>query len=345
MLSFQHLDIQVTGPRAAVFRDAIVELLEMELGSALTPQVKAGFQAILNYSAGAMIYVRREYSDRIQLLRTSWLAAMHARLGQDEEKDFTNDDKELEKFRNDEGLPDPNSKRAKKIQATKVPENFNEMFLFNAAVMGFHTGIEWMMQVLDQFENMVLNASNVNRLQEECDVLALRLIKIKEPIVFSEFKAIMLASLRSLVPKVWGVEHEVAWTWFWDNLERMIKAQIGQLKGQQRAVERFIRNLSEESVPELCRDVYRRFFEQTPSGQNYFKQSTTRLYFIAGKVLELCMEIYQRPRDMVEDISALGLRHVGYGILTEHFSPFVEAWSQAIYARSPVDISATMSNL
>lgn len=38
MLSFQHLDIQVTGPRAAVFRDAIVELLEMELGSALTPQ-------------------------------------------------------------------------------------------------------------------------------------------------------------------------------------------------------------------------------------------------------------------------------------------------------------------
>ncbi|CAK9035652.1 unnamed protein product [Durusdinium trenchii] len=75
MLSFQHLDIQVTGPRAAVFRDAIVELLEMELGSALTPQVKAGFQAILNYSAGAMIYVRREYSDRIQLLRTSWLAA------------------------------------------------------------------------------------------------------------------------------------------------------------------------------------------------------------------------------------------------------------------------------
>lgn len=40
------------------------------------------------------------------------------------------------------------------------------------------------------------------------------------------------------------------------------------------------------------------------------------------------MEIYQRPRDMVEDISALGLRHVGYGILTEHFSPFVEAEKQ-----------------
>ena len=33
----------------------------------------------------------------------------------------------------------------------------------------------------------------------------------------------------------------------------------------------------------LCRDVYRRFFEQVPSGQNYFKQSITRLYFIASK--------------------------------------------------------------
>lgn len=57
--------------------------------------------------------------------------------------------------------------------------------------------------------------------------------------------------------------------------------------GQQRAVERFIRNLSEESIPVLCRDVYKRFFEQAPSGQNYFKQSTTRLYFIASKAGDL----------------------------------------------------------
>ena len=191
------------------------------------------------------------------------------------------------------------------------------------------------------------------------------------------WKAVMLASLRSLIPKVWGVEHEargrlhealltswelspphIIWshthTWhtslrawlfsvfYWRLLHlacqhgehhrslgpgfgttwsacwnsslvsskarntrfvslciammgclwnsRIQLNQISQwedwrkpVPGQQRAVDRFIRNLSEESIPRLCRDVYRRFFEQAPSGQNYFKQSTTRLYFIASK--------------------------------------------------------------
>ena len=41
--------------------------------------------------------------------------------------------------------------------------------------------------------------------------------------------------------------------------------------------------------------------------------------------MEMCMEIYKRPREVMEDISALGLRHVGYGIPTELFMPFVEA--------------------
>lgn len=95
-------------------------------------------------------------------------------------------------------------------------------------------------------------------------------------------------------------------------------------------MERFIRSLSDESIPILCKDVYRRFFEQAPTGQNYFKQSVTRLFFIASKVMEMCMEIYQRPRELMEDISALGLRHVGYAVPTELFMPFVEAWSQAI---------------
>lgn len=336
-LSFQHLDIDVTTPRAGVFRDAICELLQQELGANLTTLALSGLQALLNYTAGAMIYVRREYSDRINILRASWIAASHARLAEQEEQaangqPLASMDRLPAAALEGEAEPASNSKRAKKIQATKVPENFNEMFCFNAAVMGFNMGINWMEAVLDQFENMVLNASNTNRLQEECDVLSLRLIKIKDPIVFAEFKAVMLASLRSLIPKVWGVEHEVAWTWFWDNLERMLKIQLGQLKGQQRAVDRFIRNLSEESIPRLCRDVYRRFFEQAPTGQNYFKQSTTRLYFIASKVMEMCMEIYKRPRELMEEISALGLRHVGYGIPTELFMPFVEAWSQSIYA-------------
>lgn len=35
------------------------------------------------------------------------------------------------------------------------------------------------------------------------------------------------------------------------------------------------------------------------------------------------MEIYAEPWRMIDDLSALGLRHVGYGVPTEMFAPFV----------------------
>lgn len=43
-----------------------------------------------------------------------------------------------------------------------------------------------------------------------------------------------------------------------------------------------------------------RFFQIAPAGQDHFKQSTTRLYFIADKIIEMTMEMYQQPRMMVE---------------------------------------------
>ena len=83
--------------------------------------------------------------------------------------------------------------------------------------------------------------------------------------------------------------HTPAWTYITSAFQGPMKEKLWSCcwPGQQRAVERFIRNLSEEMIPVLCRDVYKRFFEQAPSGQNYFKQSTTRLYFIASKAGDL----------------------------------------------------------
>jgi len=40
MLSFQHLDIEVTTPRAGVFRQAICDLLQQEIGANLSTQVR-----------------------------------------------------------------------------------------------------------------------------------------------------------------------------------------------------------------------------------------------------------------------------------------------------------------
>jgi len=184
--------------------------------------------------------------------------------------------------------------------------------------------------VLESFDALVKNVANSYRFQEECDTLTLRLSKHKGDIKLAEFKAVMLASLRSLVPNDWNSEHEVAWTWLWENVERMLKAVLGKPPIQQRALEKFFAGLHDAEKHTLRREVYAKFFALAPSGQEFFKQSTTRLHFIADKIVEMTLDMYIKPRRMSEDISALGLRHVGYGSPTEFFGPFVTACVGAV---------------
>ncbi|CAE7448441.1 Tgm3 [Symbiodinium pilosum] len=220
----------------------------------------------------------------------------------------------------------------------EVPTTFNEMFLFNAAVMGFGQST-WMHLVLDQFDDIVSNVANSYRLQEECDVLSLVLAQHPGSIRLSEFKAVMLASLRSLVPKEWDSNHEVAWNWLWENVERMLRSHMGKPQAHEEALGRFILSLSESSILFLRQELYRQFFAVAPAGQDYFKQSTTRLYFIADKIIEMTIEIFRSPRQMVVDISALGLRHVGYEVPTELFAPFVSAAVDVVRGMTSDDVA------
>merc|ERR1719414_2724862 len=187
-----------------------------------------------------------------------------------------------------------------------------------------------MNEVLASFDRIVVNISNSYRLQEECDVLSLTMDKFTDVINLGEYKAVMLASLRSLVPKDWNSAHEVAWSWLWENVERMIKALMGKPAQWQKALEKLWKSLDENSQALVRREVYAKFFALSPVGQDYFKQSTTRLHFIADRIVAMTLEIYKDPKKMVEDISALGLRHVGYGIPTDLFGAFVTACVQVV---------------
>merc|ERR1719409_1057389 len=48
----------------------------------------------------------------------------------------------------------------------------------------------------------------------------------------------------------------------------------------------------------------------------------------------MTLELYQNPVKMVDDVSALGLRHVGYAIPTEFFGPFVSASVEVLMTRT-----------
>merc|ERR1712187_932637 len=74
-LGFQHLDLEVTIPRVVIFRDAITDLLAVELGARLSKKGKEGWMAMLNWVGGAYIYVRLRYTDRLKILASSWATA------------------------------------------------------------------------------------------------------------------------------------------------------------------------------------------------------------------------------------------------------------------------------
>eukprot|EP00913_Durusdinium_trenchii_P027454 g25749.t1 len=133
------------------------------------------------------------------------------------------------------------------------------------------------------------------------------------------------------------IHGKVAWNWLWENIERMLKAQWGKPKVQERALDLFIGGLSDEMVNYFRREVYKRFFQNAPAGDDHFKQSTTRLYFLADRVVEITLDMFKRPRKMVQEISGLGLRHVGFGIPTEMFGPYVSAAVDTVASMSPDD--------
>ena len=54
----------------------------------------------------------------------------------------------------------------------EVPTSFNEMFLFNASVMGFSES-KWMKQVLEHWDAIATHVANSSRLQAYEDVVDL----------------------------------------------------------------------------------------------------------------------------------------------------------------------------
>lgn len=332
-LGFGHLNLEVTIPRVVVFRDAIVDLLEVELGPRFSPTAKDGWKALLNYIGGAIIFVKAHTSDRVKILVDSWKLVNNQEKDKfvreaEEEEDrggVLTDDAEMTSEDKEEAAKAAAQTKGNGMMSQGVPTTYNDMFKVNAQVMGLTRG-QWMDEVLDCFDAIVTNAAQSDRLKQECDVLVLRISNTREDNVnLPEYKSCMLASLRSLLPKDWSTAHEVAWSWLWDNVERLLKKVLGQPVVWEEALTRLFDSIDENQGYEMRREIYNRFFAAAPTGQDYFKQSDTRLHFIATKVLDFTRELFHEPVRMVDDISALGLRHVGYAIPTELFGPFVTA--------------------
>ena len=157
-------------------------MFDLELGALFGTRARLGLSAVMTYAGGAYIHCRREYAGRIRLLQRSWNTAAKkgADVGEVEDLDSKSDDDEEEEevpqeteAANEVNKTQEGQEGVTKASALKVPTTFDEMFLFNAAVMGYANS-NWMKFILEYFDPIVTNVANSYRLQEECDVLSLR---------------------------------------------------------------------------------------------------------------------------------------------------------------------------
>eukprot|EP00927_Polykrikos_kofoidii_P059274 TRINITY_DN54478_c0_g1_i1.p1 TRINITY_DN54478_c0_g1~~TRINITY_DN54478_c0_g1_i1.p1 ORF type:complete len:1099 (+),score=261.18 TRINITY_DN54478_c0_g1_i1:98-3394(+) len=338
-LGFHHLHFELTAQRVTTFRDSMIAFFEGELGPLLSPTAKDGLTHVLSYVGGALVSIRSQRSEHLRLLAESWEVANEKEAEQQALAQGT----VLEAAGSSEmsGESGGNKKKEESTAAEAkgqsggqvMPQTFNDMFKMNAAVMGI-SNVGWMNLVLDQFDHMVTNVTCCYRLQEECDILLLRLNSKEESDVnLQEFKTCMMAALRSILPKQWSTQHEVAWAWFWDNISGMLRPRLTMPQQLLEAVDDFLEKLAEEDAYDIRSNIYVRFFELAPVGQEYFKQSNTRLHFIASRIFAMISEIYHEPHRLVKEISALGLRHVGFGIPVDLFGPFVTASCEVLAPR------------
>ncbi|CAK0886462.1 unnamed protein product, partial [Prorocentrum cordatum] len=235
------------------------------------------------------------------------------------------------------------SEAGEKVGGQRAPQvhttSFEEMFEVNATVMGCGKDAKiWMHDILKSFDDIVSNITNLHRFKEEIKVVALRMSKHPEAGAanLSQFRACMLAALRSLLPRVWTTSHEEAWCWLWDRVATSLRKNVASIPAHAQCLSRR-REIGGQDETErygFRRDIYTRFFEIAPEGQDFFKQSNTRLHFIADRILVMTIEIFHQPKTLLSEISALGLRHVGFGIPTHLFPPFVNACVHVMRSRT-----------
>ncbi|CAK9041035.1 unnamed protein product [Durusdinium trenchii] len=289
-LAFKHLGNDITQPRVDAVNDAFLELLEQNV-SDLPPGSVSAWQKILIYTGSCFRFVSSTYTERLKVIQEDWEVIQDAEEADTEEC---------------------------------VVRSFGGMCAFSNEVMGQETE-GWMEELLRVFHVLVERIGNPGHLQEECELLSINMVSKSEEIDFAKFKPVMLAALRSLLPKTWSTTHETAWEWLWETVSRNLKESTRKVRAFKPYNAQLFSTLTEEQLDHLRSNLYTDFFSRCQASQDLFKQSQTRLRYIADRVLQSSYDMFHKPKDeMVDELSALGLRHVGYAVPIELFAPFTD---------------------
>jgi len=178
-----------------------------------------------------------------------------------------------------------------------------------------------------------------SRLELETNIMSLRFHKdVKGDFKPASFKTVMLASLRSLLPKIWTIGHENAWITMWDMIQDMLSNVMHLPPVYEKAVERFMSEHADE-LNDFGIAAFNRLFDAHPQSESYFKASNARLNFLAGKSLEMATQMYRDPTRIAGETLGLGLRHIMYNVSVEYFEPLVKAIVEEMKSRTTDEVA------
>ncbi|CAK9064046.1 unnamed protein product [Durusdinium trenchii] len=366
-LAFKHLNNEITEQRVEAVQDAFNELMVQNVPN-LPPGTAAAWRKLLSYTGSCYRYVGDTYGERLRVIKAwdPWVGA--SQLFASQVSDFrepvqedwaavqksATDDRNKDETKTNAG-DNANAGGGDNVNADEAKEDdtadagaetfsFGRMCAFSNEVMGQKTE-GWMLELLEVFHILVDMISSPVHLQEECDLLAINLITKSNSIDFDKFKPVMLAALRSLLPKQWSTLHETSWEWLWTTVARNLNESTMKVRAFKPYNIRMFSSLQEEQLDRFRKDIFTEFFARSQASQDLFKQSQTRLRYIADRVLQSSSDMFQKNKDeTLDDLSALGLRHVGYGIPIELFGPFVEVCVQVMHPliqEFPNDVEST----
>lgn len=219
----------------------------------------------------------------------------------------------------------------KKQSYTKTAKNasamdFSELVVMNAGIIG--ANMSYTKIILSFFEQLLAPVVNGQAGEAEvaADIVALRFFREAQgEVQLKDFKTSMLASARALLPDTWDTTHETAWIAAWDCIAEQLERAIPLPCRYFKTVQHFVAGLSKETRHQICVRSFDRLFRESVEVSSYFKSSNMRLAFIMNKALDYSARLFDEPAQMVEEMQALGLKHIMFQAQAKFFHPWVSA--------------------
>lgn len=233
-----------------------------------------------------------------------------------------------------EPTEDEESKDCTRTSYAKAAKNastmdFSELVVMNAGIIG--ANMSYTKILLSFFEELLAPVVNgqVGEAEVAADIVALRFFREAQgEVQFKDFKTSMLASARALLPDTWDTTHETAWIAAWDCIAEQLERAIPLPRRYVKAVQHFVAGLSKEQRHQLGVKTFDRLFRESSEVSSYFKSSNTRLAFIVKQALDYSARLFDEPAQMVEEMQALGLKHIMFQAQAKFFHP----WASALVA-------------